>query len=192
MHKILISVFVSWSVNADSPEFPPTTFFVPILRPNELPAKCVSFSIPSPAPPLLSLFFSRAISTTISTTKVMLRVSQTCQPIRNLHAGALVNLSLAFVGVHKLPVEGTHVISCQTSVAPPPSSTLEGIHRLTTVQATNSPASCSTCCVSNIPLHRCNIPKLFHAPHHNQSSGGGGGLPCGALCYVRGGDLPFF
>ena len=57
--------------------------------------------------------------------------------------GALENLCFAFVGVHKLPEEGTHVISCQTSVAPPPSSTLEGIHRLTTVQATNSPASCS-------------------------------------------------
>ena len=39
--------------------------------------------------------------------------------------------------MHKLPEEGTYVILCQASTAPPPVSTLEGIHRLATVQAIN-------------------------------------------------------
>ena len=92
----------------------------------------------------------------------------------NLHAGALVNLWFTFVGMHKLPEEGTYVIFCQASVAPPPVSTLEGIRRLAKAQANN-------------------IPGLFHFPHHNQSSsgggGGGGGLPYVILCYVRVRDL---
>ena len=48
-----------------------------------------------------------------------------------------MNLWFAFVGMHKLPEEGTYVILCQASTAPPPVSTLEGIHRLATVQAIN-------------------------------------------------------
>ena len=137
-----------------APNSAPATLSVPILRAKGLPAKWVSFRIPPPprsSAPLSSLFSCTQRYHQHSPQRNVARKSS-CQTTRNLRAAALVNLWFAFVGMHRLPEEGTYVIFCLASVAPPPVSTLEGVHRLAIVQAINSPAWCSTAASPQISL----------------------------------------